>query len=62
MSIARCHRPPFGAIAAIAAFLGAGLFEYNFGDTEVLLVACVLMAMPFVVERLHAAGSQGGAT
>lgn len=52
----------FGAIAAIAAFLGAGLFEYNFGDTEVLLVACVLMAMPFVVERLHAAGSQGGAT
>src|SRR5439155_138049 len=27
-----------GSMAAIAAFLVAGLFEYNFGDTEVLLV------------------------
>ena len=40
-----------GSIAAIAAFLVAGLFEYNFGDTEVLLVALALMALPFVVER-----------
>jgi len=40
-----------GSMAAIAAFLVAGLFEYNFGDTEVLLVAVALMALPFVVER-----------
>lgn len=40
-----------GAIMAIAAFLVGGLTEYNFGDTEVLLVACSLMALPFVVER-----------
>ena len=40
-----------GSVAAIAAFLVAGLFEYNFGDTEVLLVALALMALPFVVER-----------
>jgi len=40
-----------GSMAAIAAFLVAGLFEYNFGDTEVLLVALSLMALPFVVER-----------
>jgi len=40
-----------GSMAAIAAFLVAGLFEYNFGDTEVLLVALALMAVPFVVER-----------
>ena len=40
-----------GSMAAIAAFLVAGLFEYNFGDTEVLLVAVALMAMPLVVER-----------
>jgi len=40
-----------GSMAAIAAFLVAGLFEYNFGDTEVLLVALALMALPFVVER-----------
>ena len=40
-----------GALAAVAAFLVAGLFEYNFGDTEVLLVALAVMALPFVVER-----------
>jgi len=40
-----------GAIAAVAAFLVAGLFEYNFGDTEVLMLACAVMALPFVAER-----------
>jgi len=40
-----------GCLIAVAAFLMAGLFEYNFGDTEVLLVACSLMALPFVVAR-----------
>jgi O-antigen ligase len=40
-----------GSMAAIAAFLAAGFFEYNFGDTEVLLVACALMAVPFIVAR-----------
>ena len=40
-----------GALAAVAAFLVSGLFEYNFGDTEVLLVALSAMALPFVVER-----------
>jgi O-antigen ligase len=40
-----------GSIAAIAAFLVGGLFEYNFGDTEVLLVAMSVMALPFVIER-----------
>jgi O-antigen ligase len=40
-----------GSLAAVAAFLVAGLFEYNFGDTEVLLVALAVMALPFVVER-----------
>jgi O-antigen ligase len=40
-----------GSMAAVAAFLVAGLFEYNFGDTEVLLVALAVMALPFVVER-----------
>jgi putative inorganic carbon (HCO3(-)) transporter len=40
-----------GAIAAIAAFLVGGLFEYNFGDTEVLLVAMSVMALPFAIDR-----------
>lgn len=44
------------------AFLVAGLFEYNFGDTEVVLVAVALMALPFVVARVldAVAGSQRG--
>jgi hypothetical protein len=40
-----------GAIAAVTGFLVAGLFEHNFGDTEVLLVATLVMALVFVVER-----------
>ncbi len=40
-----------GCLIALGGFLVAGLFEYNFGDTEVLLVACSLMALPFVVEK-----------
>ena len=44
-----------GCMAAVATFLVAGLFEYNFGDTEVLLVALSVMALPFVIERDRAA-------
>jgi O-antigen ligase len=40
-----------GCAAAIVAFIAGGLFEYNFGDTEVLLVALSLMALPLVIER-----------
>jgi O-antigen ligase len=40
-----------GCMVGIAAFLVGGLFEYNFGDTEVLLVAVIFMALPFVMER-----------
>jgi O-antigen ligase len=40
-----------GSVTAVAAFLIAGLFEYNFGDTEVLFVANALMAVPFIIER-----------
>ena len=49
-----------GSMAAIAAFLVAGLFEYNFGDTEVLLVALSLMALPFIVERDRAGPARTG--
>jgi O-antigen ligase len=40
-----------GSLGAIAGFLVAGLSEYNFGDSEVVMVAYVAMAVPFVVER-----------
>jgi O-antigen ligase len=38
-----------GSVAAITGFLVAGLFEYNFGDSEVVMVAWCLTAMPFTV-------------
>jgi putative inorganic carbon (HCO3(-)) transporter len=47
-----------GSMAAIAGFLVGGLTEYNFGDSEVALVAYAMMALPFVVER--AVGEGGG--
>jgi O-antigen ligase len=38
-------------LAAGAGFFAAGLFEYNFGDSEVLMVALVVMALPFMAEE-----------
>ncbi len=40
-----------GSLAAVTGFLIGGLSEYNFGDSEVVLVAWTVMALPFVVER-----------
>ena len=39
-----------GSLAAVAGFLVAGLFEYNFGDSEVIGLLWVVMAFPFVVD------------
>ena len=36
-----------GSIAAVAAFLVAGCFEYNFGDSEVIDLLWIVMAFPF---------------
>ena len=38
-----------GSLAAIVGFLVAGLSEYNFGDSEVVMVAWALMALPWAV-------------
>jgi O-antigen ligase len=35
------------AMAATAAMLAAGLFEYNFGDSEFLMLFLVLITLPF---------------
>jgi O-antigen ligase len=39
--------PAAAALAAVAAMLGAGLFEYNFGDSEFLMLFLVLVTLPF---------------
>jgi O-antigen ligase len=38
-----------GSMAAIVGFLIGGLSEFNFGDSEVVLVAWSLMALPYAV-------------
>jgi O-antigen ligase len=40
-----------GGLAAMAAMLTAGLFEYNFGDSEFLMLFLVLITAPFAAER-----------
>ena len=40
-----------GGLAAIAAMLAAGLFEYNFGDSEFLMLFLVLMTLPYAADR-----------
>ncbi len=37
-----------GAVAAFAALFVAGMFEYNFGDVEILIPSLVLAVVPFV--------------
>jgi O-antigen ligase len=39
------------AVGAIAAMLTAGLFEYNFGDSEFLMLFLILVTLPFAAER-----------
>jgi O-antigen ligase len=40
-----------GAIAATAAMIAAGLFEYNFGDSEFLMLFLVLITLPYAGDR-----------
>jgi O-antigen ligase len=40
-----------GGVAAIAGFLVGGLTEYSFGDSEVVMTAYAIMALPFVAGR-----------
>jgi O-antigen ligase len=45
-----------GALGALAAVLVAGLFEYNLGDSEVLMLTLLVTAVPFALQRERAAG------
>jgi putative inorganic carbon (HCO3(-)) transporter len=58
----RAEEPPPGGWVAVAALGGltavmvAGLFEYNLGDSEVLMLALLLMSLPFARRRERALG------
>jgi O-antigen ligase len=43
---------PATALAAIAGMLAAGMFEYNFGDSEFLMLFLILLTLPFAAERV----------
>jgi O-antigen ligase len=40
-----------GALGAMAAMLAAGMFEYNFGDSEFLMLFLVLVTLPFAARH-----------
>ena len=39
------------ALAAITAMLAAGMFEYNFGDSEFLMMFLIIVTLPFAADR-----------
>jgi O-antigen ligase len=47
------------ALAAIAAMLSAGMFEYNFGDSEFLMLFLVIVTLPFAADRPDHAAAAG---
>jgi O-antigen ligase len=42
------------AIACLVALLSAGLFEYNFGDSEVLMLFLIVITLPAAADRAGA--------
>jgi O-antigen ligase len=45
-------------LAAIIAMLAAGLFEYNFGDSEFLMLFLLIVTLPFAADRTGSLKSQ----
>jgi O-antigen ligase len=45
---------PTAGIACVVAMLAAGMFEYNFGDSEFLMLFLVLVTLPYAGDRLPA--------
>jgi O-antigen ligase len=42
---------PAAGLSAVAAMLAAGMFEYNFGDSEFLMLFLVLVTLPYAAAR-----------
>jgi O-antigen ligase len=42
---------PAAALAAVVAMLAAGFFEYNFGDSEFLMLFLLVVTLPFAAAR-----------
>jgi O-antigen ligase len=53
----RSGNQPFlsaAGLAVVAALLTAGMFEYNFGDSEVLMLFLILVTLPAAADRASA--------
>jgi O-antigen ligase len=51
------------ALAAMIAMLSAGLFEYNFGDSEFLMLFLIIVALPLAADSTdpaHGRAASGG--
>jgi O-antigen ligase len=42
---------PTAGLACVVAMLGAGMFEYNFGDSEFLMLFLLLVTLPYAADR-----------
>jgi O-antigen ligase len=49
------------AVASTVALLAAGLFEYNFGDSEFLMLFLVIVTLPYAADRGASATPQRAA-
>jgi O-antigen ligase len=47
------------ALACVVAMLAAGMFEYNFGDSEFLMLFLVIVTLPYAADREAAAAAAG---
>ena len=45
---------PAAGLANLVAMLAAGMFEYNFGDSEFLMLFLVLVTLPYAADRVPA--------
>jgi O-antigen ligase len=49
-----------GALAVLAAVMAAGLFEYNFGDSEILMFLLMVTALPYALRPAAPAATAHG--
>ncbi len=45
---------PTAALAGVVALLTAGMFEYNFGDSEFLMLFLLIVTLPYAADRVTA--------
>jgi O-antigen ligase len=43
---------PLAALSALTGFIVAGLFSYNFGDSEVLLLLLFIVSLPYGLQQM----------